>query len=147
MVEFAGHVVTVAEGESGRTRRLSECVELCTSETRQLLEAQKKASRHKTNQILTVDFDLVSHSMWIHKTMPTVVSSKHGKGVGVKLKEEGLLPSVGWVKWLPRAGHVVPGPSSCDGANRNSCVSVTDPHRLDLQRILEVGDSAFSFQI
>ena len=34
MVEFADHVVTVAEVESGHTRRLSECVELCTSETR-----------------------------------------------------------------------------------------------------------------
>lgn len=79
--------------------------------------------------------------------MPTVVSSKHGKGVGVKLKEEGLLPSVGWVKWLPRAGHVVPGPRLCNGAKRNTCVSVTDPNRLDLQRILEVCDSAFSFQI
>lgn len=34
MAEFAGHVVTAAEGESGHTQRLSECVELCTSETR-----------------------------------------------------------------------------------------------------------------
>lgn len=72
--------------------------------------------------ILTVDFDLVTHSMWTHKTIPTVVSSKLGEGVGVELKEEGLLPSVGWVKWLPRAGHVVPGPRPCDGANRNTCV-------------------------
>lgn len=118
--------------------RLSRCDGLHSS-----WRNRRKVNRAKKNQVLTLDFDLVTHSMWIHKTMSTVVSFELGKEVCVELKEERLLPSVGWVKWLPRAGHAVPGPRPCDGASRNSCVSVTDPHRLDSHRILEAGESAF----